>query len=180
MSLLDAFRESLGRSHRYSGTMHIRLFNLSGRWFPAVLWVMAAHLAFGRAYLVALNLTESLPGTIFIVEKGVTPARGELVAFRWEANWPYPYGSVFVKKLIGLPGSVVTANGRDFFVDGNSVGRAKERARTGEPLDIGLIGTIPEGHYYVAGSHPDSLDSRYRLTGWVGRNQIIGKAHRIF
>ncbi|MFY9328972.1 MAG: S26 family signal peptidase [Georgfuchsia sp.] len=160
--------------------MHILFSNLSGRWFPVVLWGMAACLAFGRVYLVALNLTESLPGTVFLIEKDVMPQRGELVAFRWEADWPYPRGCIFVKKLVGLSGSVVSVSGRDFFVDGNSVGRAKERARTGEPLDIGLIGTIPEGHYYVAGSHPDSLDSRYRLTGWVGRNQIIGKAHRIF
>ncbi|MFZ2525166.1 MAG: signal peptidase I [Candidatus Ferrigenium altingense] len=160
--------------------MHIRFFNLSGRWFPVVLWGMAAYLAFGRVYLVALNLTESLPGTIFLIEKGVMPQRGELVAFRWEANWPYPHGCVFVKKLVGLPGSVVSAQGRDFFVDGHPVGRAKELARSGETLEIGPRGKIPEGHYYVAGSHPDSLDSRYRLTGWVGRNQIVGKAHQIF
>ena len=160
--------------------MHIRLFNFSGRWFPVVLWLMAADMALGRAYFVALNLTESLPGTIFLVEKGVMPQRGELVAFRWEANWPYPHGSIFVKKLVGLPGSVVTAKGREFFVDGNPVGRAKEKARTGESLDIGPLGKISEGRYYVAGTHPDSLDSRYLLTGWVGQNQIVGKAYRIF
>ena len=141
---------------------------------------MVALLAFGRSYLVALNLTESLPGTIFLVEKGVMPERGELVAFRWEPDWPYPHGSIFVKKLIGLPGSVITAKGRDFFVDDDPVGRAKERARTGEALDIGPTGHIPDGCYYVAGTNPDSLDSRYRLTGWINRNQIIGKAYRIF
>jgi conjugal transfer pilin signal peptidase TrbI len=160
--------------------MHIRFFNLSGHWFPVVLWGMAAVLAFGHSYLVALNLTESLPGTIFLIEKGVMPERGELVAFRWEANWPYPHGSNFVKKLIGLPGSTVTAKCRDFFVDGNPVGRAKEKARTGETLEIGPLGKIPDGRYYVAGTHPDSLDSRYQLTGWIGKNQIVGKAYRIF
>ena len=160
--------------------MNIRFLKPSGCWFPVVLWLMAAYLAFGRAYLVALNLTESLPGTVFLIEKDVMPQRGELVAFRWEANWPYPHGCVFVKKLVGLPGSVVSAQGREFFVDGAPVGRAKDHARTGEPLDIGPRGKIPDGHYYVAGSHPDSLDSRYQLTGWVGRNQIVGKAHRIF
>lgn len=160
--------------------MRICLFNLSGRWFPIVLWVMVANLAFGRAYFVALNLTKSLPGTIFLIEKGVMPQLGELVAFRWEANWPYPRGCIFVKKLVGLPGSVVSANGREFFVDGVPVGRAKERAKTGKPLDIGPLGKIPDGHYYVAGTHPDSLDSRYLLTGWVGRDQVIGKAHRVF
>ena len=160
--------------------MHNRFLKLSGRWFPIILWVMATYLAFCRFYLVALNLTESLPGTIFLVEKGVMPHRGELVAFRWEANWPYPYGCTFVKKLVGLPGSVVSAQGREFFVDGAPVGRAKELARSGEALEIGPRGEIPDGHYYVAGSHPDSLDSRYQLTGWVGRKQIVGKAHRIF
>lgn len=160
--------------------MSIRLFDLLGRWFPLLLWVIAAHLAFGRAYLLALNLTESLPGTLFLVEKNVMPARGDLVAFRWQASWPYPRGSLFLKHLIGLPGSVVTATGRAFFVDGESVGRAKERARTGEPLEIGPSGIIPDGRYYVAGSHPDSLDSRYRVTGWVSRQQIVGKAHRVF
>ena len=160
--------------------MSIRLFDLLGRWFPLLLWVIAAHLAFGRAYLVALNLTESLPGTLFLVEKDVMPKRGDLVAFRWEGSWPYPRGSIFVKCLIGLPGAVISAEGRDFFVDGKPVGRAKETARTGEPLDTGPLGTIPDGRYYVAGSHPDSLDSRYRLTGWVAQRQIIGKAVRVF
>jgi conjugal transfer pilin signal peptidase TrbI len=45
---------------------------------------------------------------------------------------------------------------------------------------LGPVGIIPDGRYYVAGSHPDSLDSRYRLTGWVSRQQIVGKAHRVF
>jgi conjugal transfer pilin signal peptidase TrbI len=79
-----------------------------------------------------------------------------------------------------MPGSIVSARDRDFFVDGDPVGRAKERARTGEALEIGAVGMIPEAHYYVAGEHPDSLDSRYRLTGWVARQQIVGTAHRIF
>lgn len=160
--------------------MLIRLYDLIGRWFPFVLWAMAAQMAFGRAYLVGLNLTQSLPGIVFLVERGVMPERGDLVAFKWEANWPYPHGSIFLKRLIGLPGATVTTHGREFFVDGTSVGRAKEKARTGETLEIGPIGTIPNGYYYVAGSHPDSLDSRYQITGWIARERIIGKAHRIF
>lgn len=160
--------------------MFIRLHDRLSRWFPIVLWAMAAQLAFGRSYFVALNLTESLPGTIFLVEKDVMPQRFELMAFRWEPNWPYPHGCIFVKKLIGLPGSIVTAEGRNFFVDGNPVGHAKERAKSGESLEIGPVGIIPPRHYYVAGTHPDSLDSRYLLTGWIEQNQIVGKAHRVF
>ncbi|MEF8714908.1 MAG: signal peptidase I [Accumulibacter sp.] len=160
--------------------MPIRRLNLRGLELPLILWIVAAHLSFGRAYLVAFNLTASLPGTLFLIQKGTLPNRGDLVAFRWLAHWPYPQGSLFVKRLIGMPGSIVSARDRDFFVDGYPVGRAKERARTGESLEIGAVGTIPEAHYYVAGEHPDSLDSRYRLTGWVARQQIVGRAHRIF
>lgn len=180
MSWLGAFQNSPLWQRRYSGAMFSRSQLLSEHKFPLALWAMAAYLAFCRFYLVALNLTESLPGTIFLIEKGIMPQRGELVAFRWEANWPYPRGCIFVKKLVGLPGSVVSAKGREFFVDGTPVGRAKERARTGEPLDIGPRGKITEGRYYVAGTHPDSLDSRYQLTGWVGQDQIVGKAYRVF
>ena len=160
--------------------MPSRRLNLRGLWLPLVLWIAAAYLAFGRAYLIAFNLTESLPGTLFLIERDTLPDRGELVAFRWQANWPYPKGSFFVKRLIGVPGSVVSAIDRDFFVDGHPVGRAKERARTGEALEIGSVGTIPEAQYYVAGEHPDSLDSRYQLPGWVARQQIVGTAYRIF
>ena len=160
--------------------MPIHRRNLRRLWFPLALWIAAAYLAFGRAYLIAFNLTDSLPGTLFLIERDTLPDRGELVAFRWQANWPYPKGSLFVKRLIGVPGSVVSAIGRDFFVDGFPVGRAKAQARTGESLESGSVGTIPEAHYYVAGEHPDSLDSRYRLTGWITRQQIVGTAHRIF
>ncbi|MBK9348769.1 MAG: S26 family signal peptidase [Sulfuritalea sp.] len=131
---------------------------------------MAAYLAVSGSYMLAFNLTESLPGTVFVICKDTFPDSGEFVAFRWERNWPYPKGSIFVKRLVGLPGSRVTTQGRDFYVDGRAVGQAKERARTGEPLIPGPVGVIPEGSYYVAGGHPDSLDSRYQLTGWVKRN----------
>ena len=160
--------------------MPIHRRNLRGLCWPLALWIAAAYLAFGRSYLIAFNLTESLPGTLFLIERGTLPSRGDLVAFRWQLNGPYPQGSLFVKRLIGMPGSIVSTRDRDFFVDGHPVGRAKERARTGELLEIGAVGTIPEAHYYVAGEHPDSLDSRYRLTGWVARQQIVGRAHRIF
>ena len=38
----------------------------------------------------------------------------------------------------------------------------------------------PAGRYYVRAPHPDSLDSRYRLTGWVSEEQIIGRAYALF
>ena len=146
---------------------------------PFVLWLMVAWLAFSRSYMLAFNLTESLPGTVFLISKKTLPEAGDFVAFRWERNWPYPQGSIFVKRLVGLPGALVTMQGRDFYVDGRAMGTAKERARTGEHLLPGPVGVIPEDRYFVAGVHLDSLDSRYQLTGWVKRDQVIGRAYRL-
>ncbi len=148
--------------------------------FPFVLWLMVAYLAFSRSYMLALNLTESLTGSVFLISKKTFPDAGDFVAFRWERNWPYPQGSIFVKRLTGLPGEHVTVQGRNYLVDGRTMGLAKERARTGEYLVPGPVGVIPEGRYFVAGDHPDSLDSRYQLTGWVKRDQVIGRAYRLF
>lgn len=146
---------------------------------PSVLWLMVAYLAFSRSYMLALNLTESLPGTVFLISKKTFPEAGDFVAFRWEQNWPYPQGSIFVKRLTGLPGAHVTVQGRSFFVDGRAMGMAKERARSGANLVPGPVGVIPDDRYFVAGEHPDSLDSRYQLTGWVKRDQVIGRAYRL-
>jgi conjugal transfer pilin signal peptidase TrbI len=60
------------------------------------------------------------------------------------------------------------------------VGYAKTVSRQGQPLDPGPTGTLPPGHYYVRAPHPDSLDSRYRLTGWIADAQIIGRAYALF
>jgi conjugal transfer pilin signal peptidase TrbI len=32
----------------------------------------------------------------------------------------------------------------------------------------------------VRAPHPDSLDSRYALTGWIAEDQIIGRAYALF
>jgi conjugal transfer pilin signal peptidase TrbI len=79
-----------------------------------------------------------------------------------------------------MPGDVVTRIDRDFFINGSHVGRAKPFSRQDVPLEPGPTGTLPAGRYYVRAPHPDSLDSRYRLTGWISQSQIIGRAYALF
>ena len=69
---------------------------------------------------------------------------------------------------------------RDYYVNEKFVGRAKPLSRAGKPLIPGPAGIIPPHRYYMAAPHPDSLDSRYALVGWVSDDQIIGKAYRIY
>lgn len=148
--------------------------------FPVVLWAMVGYLAVTKSYLLTINLTDSLPGTIFLIDKRAFPSEGELLAFRWANDWPYPKGSIFVKRLSGLPGAIVSAHGSRYFVDGREIGIAKAKSKSGVVLKPGPIGVIPPGHYFVSADHPDSLDSRYALTGWVAEDQILGKASRVF
>lgn len=150
------------------------------------LWLLVALIAFGRHFTVSINASDSLPGIVFLVQKGTWPPRkGDLVAFRYTGGGPYQAGALFLKRIAGVPGAYVTAidagdGYRDYYVDGVFVGRAKPISRTGVPLRHGPVGVIPPGRYYMAAPHPDSLDSRYALVGWVADEQIVGRAFKIF
>jgi len=154
---------------------HARAYGVS------YLSLVAAIVYTGMHFTLGVNVTPSLPYTVCLIVKGeFTPRRGDLVAFRWPGGGPYPAGLVFSKRVRGLPGDEVRAVGRDFLVNGQPVGRAKESSARGELLALGPTGVIPAGHYYVAGAHPDSLDSRYALAGWIRREALIGRAHVLF
>ena len=143
--------------------------------------LVAALVAFSARYTIGINVTPSLAYTLCIIAKGdLDLRRGDLAAFRWHGAGPYPAGVVFTKVLRGMPGDVVSQVGSEFFVNGESAGHAKPYSRAREALTPGPTGVIPEGHYFVSGNHPDSLDSRYALAGWIRRDALIGKAYVVF
>ena len=127
-----------------------------------------------------INLTESLPGTLYVVVKGGEFRKGDVVAFRWNGGATYPAGVTFIKCVTGIPGDVVKRDGRRFWVGDEYVGVAKPVSRAGAPLEPAAGGVIADGEYFVSTPHPDSLDSRYALTGNVKRSAIIGRAYAIF
>lgn len=136
-------------------------------------------------YKVVWNLSESLPQHLFVIEMGVKPQKGDLVAFKWVKDDstpmnPYPYGTTFVKILEGVPGDVIVERNREFFIDGKSLGFAKQLSKKGHQLNLGHVGVIPPASYYVRGTHRDSLDSRYDLLGLVSEKDILGRAFAVF
>ena len=135
---------------------------------------------FDARYALGLNATDSLPQRLFLIERGEQPHRGDYVAFRWQGGGPYPAGATFIKIVAGVPGDVVTRVDGHYFVNGQPMGQAKSVSRQGLPLQPGPTGTVPAGFFYVRAPHPDSLDSRYALTGWVSKTQILGRAHALF
>jgi len=150
------------------------------RWSLAYLLLMLAAVVFQSFFGLGLNVSPSLPHRVFLFHKGELPQRGQYVAFRWAGGGPYPAGVTFVKIVAGVPGDTVTHIGGDYFVNGNPVGTAKRVSRVGMPLEAGPTGVIPPDHFYVQAPHPDSLDSRYRLTGWISTAQMIGRAYVLF
>lgn len=142
--------------------------------------VLLAAFLFRIQFTIGINASPSLPCHLFLIHVGEMPARDDYVAFTWHGGGPYRAGITFVKILTGLPGDTVTTSGRTFFVNDRPVGVAKRTSRIGTPLEPGPVGTLPEGRYYVRAPHPDSLDSRYAITGWISRDRILGRAYALF
>jgi len=150
------------------------------RWWPCWLALVVCGIWFQRHYALGFNCSPSLPYSVFLIHKGEAVGRDQLVAFRWAGGGPYPAGVTFVKYLKGLPGDLISREGRRYAINGWPVGEAKTHSRQGLPLEPGPVGRLPPGRYYVQAPHPDSLDSRYALTGWIHESQILGRAHVLF
>lgn len=161
--------------------MLIRAYRHQSTLGPACLWLLALWVMFGRYFVVSINLTDSLPDRLYLIQKGVKPSLNDFAAFQYQGGGPYAPGTRFIKIVKGVEGAQVVANEsdsgfRDFYVNGSYVGRAKPRSRYGTPLSPGPTGTIPANHYYMSAPNPDSLDSRYALVGWVDEKYVIGRA----
>jgi signal peptidase I len=78
-----------------------------------------------------------------------------------------------VKRVIGIPGDVLTSRGNTIYVNGKPL---DEKWTHTEPLGqpIGRV-TVAKNQYFMMGdNHSDSCDSR--MWGTVPRSDIIGKA----
>ena len=143
--------------------------------------------ALGLAYwamtpyaMLGWNVTDSLPGRVYLIVKVQKPGQGDKVAFYPPKTPYYPQGIFFTKILLGMPGDVVSHQGRDVYLNSKKIGTAVpfDRARH-RPLEMAPAGVIPAGHYFVWTPHPRSYDSRYADIGLVSDAQILGRAYRL-
>lgn len=132
------------------------------------------------------NWTPSLPYKVAVVAYGnrQTLARGDYIIYAFDGTaqriYPGLRAQPFFKQLRGIAGDRVTVIGRQVFVNNQSVGVAKAFTFDHHPLAPIADTVIPPGYYYVQGTSPDSFDSRYRESGLVRADQVIGKVIPLF
>jgi conjugal transfer pilin signal peptidase TrbI len=130
--------------------------------------------------ILSVNLSGSLPGTLYLIHKGAAVKKGDLLAFRWPGGATYPAGTPFIKRVAGVAGDRVERVDDMFWVEGRWIGHAKPFSKAGVALQAAPGGIVGTGEYFVATPNPDSLDSRYALTGNVRQAAVIGRAYEVF
>ena len=106
---------------------------------------------------------------------GGAPERFDVVACRY----PGRGGTVFVKRVVGLPGDVVELKNGYLYVNREKYDEpyVKDEYRAGGLNDFGPV-TVPEGRFFVLGDHRNnSNDSRY--VGAISRDMILGHARAV-
>ncbi len=152
----------------------------------ALLWLACATLAAlvlgaSRWFGVYVNVTRSLPGTLYLVDKRAThPNRGDTVALSWQGGYGYAPGAVLLKNVYGLPGDMIELEARLVKVSGRPVATALERSARGTLLQIVTPGVVPPNHVFVATPTVDGFDSRYAIFGTQAAQRILGKAYELF
>jgi conjugal transfer pilin signal peptidase TrbI len=180
------------RHIRFIANLTDFLHHMRARWYLYVpvfsLWAFA----YARVFIdptprvpLLFNWTPSLPYSVALVQYGPHALRrGDYIvfAFAGEAQAAYPglHGQPFFKIVRGMPGDAVTVEGRIVAINGEVVGQAKTHAYDRRPLEPISATVIPPGHYYVQGTSPDSFDSRYRASGLVRADQVLGTVVPLF
>lgn len=156
------------------------------RWYllapAAALWVLGCQrVLFDPKPHVPLlfNWTPSLPYTVAWFEGRREPLhRGDFIIYSFDGPGQHAYPGLarqpFFKRIRGLPGDEVSVHGRTVSINGSVVAVAKTHAFDRRPLTPLAATVIPPGHYYVEGTAVDSFDSRYRESGLVRSDQILG------
>ncbi len=152
-------------------------------------WIKAIAIAFILSFLVTkfviINAkvpTPSMVNTINVGDRFIgnrfqyifkDPERYDIVVFKY----PDDNKTLFVKRVIGLPGETVEIIDGKVYINGS-----QEPLRDDflpEPMakeDYGPY-EVPEGHYFMLGDNRNySEDSRFWKNKYVNKNQILGKA----
>jgi conjugal transfer pilin signal peptidase TrbI len=124
---------------------------------------------------LGINPTTSQPYRLFLILKGQPAVRGDLIAFHFPGSRYYPEGSLFVKKITGIPGDHLSIrNDRTVQLNGAFLDRIRATDSAGRAVEPFFFdGIIPDGTYFLYSRAPNSYDSRYY--GLIRGDRIVGR-----
>ena len=107
-----------------------------------------------------------------------TPERGDIVIFRY----PDDEESLYVKRVIGLPGETVDITDGKIYIDGNEKPLEEDYLKETWTVATGDYHfEIPEDAYLMLGDNRnDSWDARYWTNTYVYGDKILGKAEVVY
>lgn len=112
-----------------------------------------------------INATDSMGYIIGWIDESTSPKLGDVVVFEFSHEYLEEYApgiKHLTKRIKCDQGSFLENRGREFWCDGEYIGKAKEKSLKGEDLPLfEFEGIIPSGKTFVLGDHKDSFDSRY-------------------
>ncbi len=101
---------------------------------------------------------------------------GDYIFLAWSDNTGKPKN--LVKKIMCSPGQKINNQNNIFYCDDNLIATALDVDKNGNKLPkLEINQVIPEGYYFVVGTHPRSYDSRY--FGLISKDKIIRKLYPI-
>lgn len=149
------------------------------KWGSVVVPVVLVVILSRTVYLTAIVPTASMvptiavPSFVFSLRTSYwfdTPQRGDIVLFHRNDGTE----TVFVKRVIGLPGETVVVKNGTVSVDGVELKEAyiaEEANTTGDGVFV-----VPDGEYFLMGDNRnDSLDSRFWAEHYVPEDHILSK-----
>jgi len=121
-----------------------------------------------------------------------SPDRGDIVVFRW----PTDDKTVFIKRIIGLPGETISLQGGHVYIDGRELNEPYVAKQDGQPAPTDpaqlMPGTtmaepwslnqpykVPAGSYFVMGDNRTQSDDS-RVWGPVPAGNLIGQAFFVY
>lgn len=100
------------------------------------------------------------------------PERGDIIVFRYP---PAPNETPYIKRVIGLPGDVISIDGGNVYVNGYQLIEPYLMANTSR----GGEWTVPAGNLFVMGDNRNN-SSDSRMWGFVPLGNVIGKAEVVY
>ena len=209
LSCVDAFKKAKAIGENYQPGPYNKFYVYLSMLFFGYFFVLTQLVTYTKTNLVELYHVPSTSmspglekGDFFFVDKDVNSPgskrkikRGDIATF----VYPNDRTTIYVKRIIGLPGDKIEMSGTDVKVNGQSIVQGdatnkaehmtiREKAESGESYDVywkvnsqgyQLSLTVPDGQVFVLGDNRDeAYDSR--KFGTLPLTDIIGVAKQVW